>query len=730
MKSNKNIIDYTFIKLCLVFIVWSTSLASGEKIGSISYIEGDIQILDLNSGRTSKGFEGRNIYSSDIVRSSKSSLCKIIYDDSNTLLIIDQYSEVKLSENKLSRSFALNYGSMYIKNMNNSAKKTMLFTDASQYKIDEADIWINLIGDSGDEFYLIKGASMAYNYTSKSKVVGEIGYVIYSYKDGFFDTINYDVDELPNYIDDEKLIQLESKIVTLSENISYKSHDLVPLYDGSGTLGASEDFDRMGFGYNLKLGSSHISPNQYFLLGVSPSYNSMLFDIELNFNGYISMSDNSRNMNQYTDFFDILNNIEHFKYKSYNENFIIQLGNIWGLTFGHGNLLKEYSNMLDFPRVKKTGLYLFYRTNRRDIKFDMFISDLEEFTSSSGLFGLRGSIFLSEKFPLTLGFGIIQDNNQFSSISDYIDDPQTFQNLSFSRKVSSFEFDYSFDLFNGEFLDTKMYGEFVGVLYPESIYYIRDNRTIEDQGDYVDEIANLDADLQFKRKGSWEIANGFWFHFREKFQLKGSLNFTSALHIPQYFSTTYDFEKARPFQLIPSENREFNPGAQHVQAMLINYIYDGNIEEQDSVVMFIFPKEIYSMMNATQIKYPAVGISINSEYYFRDIIDISLNFSYYKEIDENEFLEEDFFNYHFSLNLKDNMIEGVSEARLYYTQFLTDRFFDNRFQENLLRGIRLGYNFWKNCYFIVDIHDVFYDRDLDNEVDILRTTIAEIKVAF
>ena len=48
----------------------------------------------------------------------------------------------------------------------------------------------------------------------------------------------------------------------------------------------------------------------------------------------------------------------------------------------------------------------------------------------------------------------------------------------------------------------------------------------------------------------------------------------------------------------------------------------------------------------------------------------------------------------------------------------------------MLRGIRLGYNFWKNCHFIIDMHDVFYDIDLDNEVDMLRTTTAEIKVAF
>ena len=46
----------------------------------------------------------------------------------------------------------------------------------------------------------------------------------------------------------------------------------------------------------------------------------------------------------------------------------------------------------------------------------------------------------------------------------------------------------------------------------------------------------------------------------------------------------------------------------------------------------------------------------------------------------------------------------------------------------MIRGIRLGYNFWKNFHFIVDVHDVFYDRNLDNEVDILRTSTVEIKV--
>ena len=169
--------------------------------------------------------------------------------------------------------------------------------------------------------------------------------------------------------------------------------------------------------------------------------------------------------------------------------------------------------MLDYPRVRKTGLYLFYRTHKRDITVDFFVSDLKEFSRGGGLFGIHSSIFLSKIFPLTLGFGFIQDNNQFSSIVDYVENEELIQSIDFSRSVNAYEFDYTFDLFNGEFLDTRLYGELVGVSYPEEIYYIRDDRTIEDQGDYGDEIANLNAALQFKREGTWELANGFCFDF-------------------------------------------------------------------------------------------------------------------------------------------------------------------------------------------------------------------------
>ena len=188
--------------------------------------------------------------------------------------------------------------------------------------------------------------------------------------------------------------------------------------------------------------SKLIKQNDHYINDISiekPGF----FNIRLNLDGYFPISSDAKDINKYNDIFDVLGTIEYARYKSFNQNFILQMGNLWGLTFGHGNLLKEYSNMLDYPRIKKTGIYLFYRTNKRDIKVDLFISDIQEINKSGGLFGVRGSILISNKFPLTLGLGFIQDNNQFSSIKDYIDNPQTIEEFSLSRKVNAIQFDYN-----------------------------------------------------------------------------------------------------------------------------------------------------------------------------------------------------------------------------------------------------------------------------------------------
>ena len=100
---------------------------------------------------------------------------------------------------------------------------------------------------------------------------------------------------------------------------------------------------------------------------------------------------------------------------------------------------------------------------------------------------------------------------------------------------------------------------------------------------------------------------------------------------------------------------------------------------------------------------------------------------------EDNLVEDSFYNYHFSADLLDNVLEGVSEARLYYTQFFTSEAFNNEYNENLLRGMKVGVKLWKNISLLVDVHDVFYDIDLTDsnyKVELIRTATADIEFRF
>ena len=157
-----------------------------------------------------------------------------------------------------------------------------------------------------------------------------------------------------------------------------------------------------------------------------------------------------------------------------------------------------------------------------------------------------------------------------------------------------------------------------------------------------------------------------------------------------------------------------------------------NLEDSSK---FLFPKEVYMMFTGTQIKFPAIGGNIDITYHFRNIIDFNGSISYYKEISESEggLGTDTFYNYHFGIDLLDNVFEGISEAQLYYTQFFTNEPFNNRNSENLLRGAKVGMKLWKNISLLVDVHDVFYDIDLTDSkynVELIRTATAEIEFRF
>jgi len=231
------------------------------------------------------------------------------------------------------------------------------------------------------------------------------------------------------------------------------------------------------------------------------------------------------------------------------------------------------------------------------------------------------------------------------------------------------------------------------------------------------------------RDGTWGINfPGVWVKYHHWWEFKFAFNLNSALHIPQYFGTTYDYERVRYIEY----QSDLNEHATDALEMVMVYSLDDDKEIadlSDEKLPFILPKDIHSMTDHTQIKFPSLGYSFEAVYHFKKLVDANCSFSLFKDYTDSD--SDNFYNYHLSLALQDNILEYVSEAKLYYTQFFTNVPFDNEvYHENMLRGVKIGFRVMKSISIIVDYHDVFYDKEPDGIVDLVRTGGIDLKLSF
>ena len=135
----------------------------------------------------------------------------------------------------------------------------------------------------------------------------------------------------------------------------------------------------------------------------------------------------------------IMEKIDYLELRLFNQKINFFLGELTNLTFGHGYLLNKYGNNYNYPIDRNVGIKLKAENSNGSISYNSFISNLDHFSQSSGLLGNHISFLISDSFPLRIGFGHIVDLDQFIDYKNYIDK---------SRKISAFEIDFDFPLFN------------------------------------------------------------------------------------------------------------------------------------------------------------------------------------------------------------------------------------------------------------------------------------------
>ncbi len=177
-----------------------------------------------------------------------------------------------------------------------------------------------------------------------------------------------------------------------------------------------EAAEATGPGLGLGLGSVTIDGKVYYQLALRPEFSIGKLAVGLDLVGYMDAQGDFR-PDEWDEPSDYLDKIMYLRWGTEQDPFFFQVGALPQVQYGFGGLMSNYSNMAEFPQVRRVGFELGGAIGNK-FRLKGFAADLKEFSGGGGLIGLRGTYQLSEAFPLTLGMNLVTDLNQYGGLKD------------------------------------------------------------------------------------------------------------------------------------------------------------------------------------------------------------------------------------------------------------------------------------------------------------------------
>ncbi len=174
------------------------------------------------------------------------------------------------------------------------------------------------------------------------------------------------------------------------------------------------------FGMNLGLGAVTIDGEIYNQIALRPDVSIGKLGVGLDLILYLDANGKVRTA-EWDEVEDILDKFLYIRWGRPGDPFHIRYGTLSDVTLGYGVFVNHYSNMMEFPAIRKVGIHAGGELPIPGFRFGLegFIANLKEFTGepefSSGLIGLRGTYHLGK---LVFGASLVMDGNQYLALPD------------------------------------------------------------------------------------------------------------------------------------------------------------------------------------------------------------------------------------------------------------------------------------------------------------------------
>ncbi len=393
-----------------------------------------------------------NIFNGDAIRAGEDGFASLMFLDDKTLLKIKAGSQFQFVESADTRTLDLQYGTIR-STLPQPVKSFRVETPVSVASVKGTDFWLIHSLDAGvDRAYGMEGVVEILNKISGITQDLTAGIMIISTAAGQVVSSPYSPDELPADPDEveeprpepepeepgEPEEEIEEEVpeevgavevgdveavqpaAPLEDLFIGEEPEAAPVAEPGAPEEEAAAPKKAGPGLGLGLGSVTLDGTVYYQLALRPEFSFGKIGIGLDLVAYMDAEGNFR-PDEWDEYSDIIDKVMYLRYGTDQDPFFLKIGAMPQVQYGFGALMNSYSNMTEFPQVRRTGFELGGRLSE-NIGIKGFTADLKEFRSGGGLVGLRGTYRLSKKFPLTLGVSVVGDLNQYGGLKDKDDD--------------------------------------------------------------------------------------------------------------------------------------------------------------------------------------------------------------------------------------------------------------------------------------------------------------------
>jgi len=438
--------------LLISIIIFICSIVKGESVARIMKAEGLVYIKRLGMQTYAEAAQvGAAINNGDAIKVGEYGFAAVIFLDDRSVVKIKADSQFEFMDTRNTRSLNIEFGTILNKIEKENRNKTFRVVSPVSVASVKGTEFSAMIDPSGvDQFVGKEGLFDVFNSVSGQTVSVGPGQKALSGSTGSLMQAPASPSDYPKDPELEDIIQDNkppSKRVDPSQSVpepqNFESPDAdnkINSNDGNQSdtenrnnnseapgeqssannskPDSKPDVPKKPFAMGLGIGSATIEGTLYNQLALRPEINIAGIGIGLDLVVYM---DNEGNVRE--DEWDLKNDpdiiydkILYIRFGEKTSSFWVKYGSIENMTLGQGGLMKGYSNMMEFPTVRRVGINTGF--NIGPVGGEVFLSNIKDFSRGGTIMGLRAQYKVSDALPLTIGINYISDANMFSSLKD------------------------------------------------------------------------------------------------------------------------------------------------------------------------------------------------------------------------------------------------------------------------------------------------------------------------